>query len=116
MSILVNLSIWPMMRLRAIPARNPTSIGLDRKFARKPSRSAPAAKQNKPTTTVSARVSSTRPAWSTPAAASTPASMMQVAVSGPTITCLDGPNRAYPTREKIVANSPVSIGKPAIAG
>jgi hypothetical protein len=42
--------------------------------------------------------------------------MMQVAASGPTISWRDGPSSAYPTKEKIVANRPTSVGNPAIAG
>ena len=52
----------------------------------------------------------------TPREARTPARMMQVAASGPTISWRDGPSRAYPTRANIVANRPTSVGSPAIAG
>ena len=87
--------IWPMIRLIEIPARKPTNIGRERKFATKPSPKTPATKQRMPTSTANAVVKVTRSAAvAAPREVRTLASMMQVAASGPTMSCRDGPNIA----------------------
>jgi hypothetical protein len=87
--------ICPSAILRAIPFRNPTSIGFDRKSAKPPRRKNFARMQNTPA--MKARVmESEKYASSSPAAigATTAATSAQVAASGPTINCREVPKRA----------------------
>jgi hypothetical protein len=71
----------------------PTMTGLLRKLATKPSRSRPASRQSTPVMTPSPAASSaSRPA--SPSASGATATMAAIAVSGPTISRRELPNRA----------------------
>ncbi len=87
--------ICPSAMLSAMPFKNPTRIGFDRKSASAPNLKNRARIQKTPATKArsieSEKYSSSFPAASGPTAAATSA---QVAASGPTINCRDVPNSA----------------------
>ena len=60
MGIPVRRVNWPTIKLKATPTRNPSSTGLDRKFATKPKRRNPARMQSSPVSRASAVAAATR--------------------------------------------------------
>ncbi len=78
--------IWPITMLMAIPFMKPTSTGLPRKSARKPSRNNPATMQATPASTASETASAVYNAASSPASGATiAATIAHAAASGLTI-------------------------------
>src|SRR5436190_23149215 len=100
--------------LRAIPFRNPTRMGFERKSANAPNRRNRAAMQSTPArnarATDSETYSSSSPAPNGPMAAATSA---QVAASGPMINWRDVPNNAYASSGRMLAYNPNSGLNPA---
>ena len=92
----VKRPIWPTRIESEMPMKKPVRIGRDRKLASTPSRAPAPAGRARPTASASSAATATRsaPAAVAVTAASTAASTVIVAASGPTISFCDGPRSA----------------------
>ena len=99
--------------VNAMPARYPTSTGLDNRSARAPSRRTQPIRQQTPTISASAAASATR---SSPAATSDPSAVAVISAvvdSGPTESWRDDPRKTYTVRPPTAAHRVASGGTPA---
>ena len=98
-----SLPTCPRKMLMAMPLRNPTRIGLDKKSARTPRRKKLATMQINPVKNVNA-IESDRYKSALPAASGVMAAaiMAHAAASGFTINCRDVPKTAYATSGRML--------------